>query len=141
MSTKKRISILITIVVVFLIASTAFAGSVSFWFDSWLYGNLNGKYHTLNAGTARLNMTYMIDQTYGDWRYVTSKVFYVRLYRERVLIGDVYYGERSYTATNSYKTSNPQWTVDANSSKYYLVFWTPSPYNVAITGSGTLYNP
>lgn len=140
---KRIISVALTLIIALSIVSTAFAGSVSFWFNTWLYGNDNNRYHTLDAGKAILQMTYRIDPDPNFSNpYRDSKKFLVRLYRERWLITDKFYGERSpYTATRSYKTSYPSWTVDANSSKYYLVFGTVDYYDVTVTGTGNLYNP
>ena len=43
---KRIISVALTLIIALSIVSTAF-GSVSFWFNTWLYGNDNNRYHTL----------------------------------------------------------------------------------------------
>jgi len=139
MVTKRKVISLSFILVVSILVNMpmALAGSVSFRFDSWLYGNNNGIYHSLNSGTAYLQTSSRIDAYDPGLNY---KRYYVRLYREGFLWDD-YLGEHSQHAyADRWTTNTAQWTVDKSSDKYYLVFWTEQPYNALIYGSGLLSN-
>lgn len=101
------------------------AASSSFYYAGRLiHGDLNGAYHTLDKGTAYLDVDYCL----GDYANVS-------LYKKNSgwFARDSYYGTVTVGDTIRYKFPT---NIDVKSSQYYLDIYADS----YTEGSGTLHN-